>query len=150
MTVRQTPLTATLSPRESSGVIGAAIRRRKPPLITLRSISSPTASTSPVNIPFDDDVRTKRFDAPFEQRGGRESATREQFDAAVSQNVGRHVQPDVVDEPFVPRRRVNRGAAFEQQRSDLPLRREALERLAKAVARGVDRRARVFQRLPQF
>jgi len=70
MTVRHTPFTATLSPCESSGAIGAAIRRRKPPLVGLRAISSPTASTSPVNIPFDDDVRTKRLDAPFEQRGG--------------------------------------------------------------------------------
>src|SRR5919198_761875 len=128
MTVRQTPLTATLSPRESSGVIGAAIRRRKPPLITLRSISSPTASTSPVNIPFDDDVRTKRFDAPFVQRRRRESAPRQQFDAAVAEHVRRHVQPDVIDQPFVPGSRVQRGAALEQKRSDLLLSGKSFDR----------------------
>ena len=50
ITVRQTPLTARLSPSFSSGASGVWMRTRKPPPVPLTSASVPTASTMPVNI----------------------------------------------------------------------------------------------------
>ena len=52
---------------------GDAIRRRKPPLVGLRSTSSPTASTRPVNISLYQHIRTERLDPPLDQLRGRET-----------------------------------------------------------------------------
>ena len=40
---------------------------RRPPVVGLRSTTSPTASTRPVNISFDQHIGSERLDAPLEQ-----------------------------------------------------------------------------------
>src|SRR5262245_8104885 len=62
VTVRQTPFTATLSPRLSCAAKSVAIRTRYPDLFGVRSASRPTASTMPVNIGFDPGIGPARLD----------------------------------------------------------------------------------------
>ena len=49
------------------------------------------------------------------------TAAAQERHAVRPEHVRRHVQPDEIDEPFVPRRRVQRGPALEQQRCDAAL-----------------------------
>src|SRR5262245_65619855 len=90
--VRHTPLTARLSPAPTSGASADAIRRRKPPLIGLRSMSSPTASTRPVNIALNHHVGTQLFDTPIPKLRGPEPAIEQERDARGSQHVWCHIQ----------------------------------------------------------
>ena len=95
MTVRQTPLTARLSPGASSPASGDAMRRRTPPLVGLRSTSSPTASTRPVNITLNQHIRSERLDArarrapPTRTAARRETARRPARAHAASRRAGR-------------------------------------------------------------
>ena len=61
----------------------------------------------------------------------------------------RDVQPDVVDDRFVPGRRMQRGAAFEQQRADLALR-QSLQRGTQGAVAYVDLGSARFERPPQL
>src|SRR6185436_2653773 len=115
-----------LSPGASSGASAVAIRSRKPPLIGLRSITSPTPSTRPVNIPLYQDVGTERRDSTLAELRRRKRAIRQQRDGVLAKDMRRDVQPHVVDEARVPGRGVNGGAPLEQQRTHLP-RGQALE-----------------------
>src|SRR6476660_8709344 len=110
MTVRQTPLTARLSPGWSSPARAVAMRSRNPPLVVFRSTSSPTASTSPVNIPFDHHVRTERLDAPFGERRYGKRPSRQECDTLGSEHVRCDIEADEVDHAFVPGGRMHRGA----------------------------------------
>ena len=104
ITVRQTPLTARLSPGAARGASGDAIRRRKPPLVGLRSTSSPTASTRPVNISLNQHVGTERLDAPLDELRRRKRPSVEERHAAGPEHVRRDVEPHVVDERLRPTR----------------------------------------------
>src|SRR5262245_55667586 len=114
MTVRHTPLTARLSPGATSGASADAIRRRKPPLVGLRSMSSPTASTRPVNIALYHHVGTQLFDTSVPKLRGPEPPIEQERHARGSQHVRCHIQPDEIDQALVPRPRVQRGPTFEQ------------------------------------
>src|SRR5262249_34307505 len=150
MTVRQTPLTATLSPIDNSGPSVEAMHRRKPAPVALRSINSPTDSTSPVNIPFDQYIRSERLDDCVVQRGCPERATGQKLDAFFAEPVRRDVQADNVDEILIPGRAVKRGSSFEHERRHLA-RRQALERSPeRPVARHLDFGARALEGRSQF
>src|SRR5580765_1022494 len=115
MTVRQTPLTAMLSPTDNSGASVDAMHRRKPPPVVLRSSNSPTVSTSPVNIAFDQHIRSERLDDGVAKRGCPERPPGQKLDAFFAQAVRRDVHADDVDEIFIPRRAVQRRAPFEDE-----------------------------------
>src|SRR5687767_3429034 len=114
MTVRHTPFTARLSPADSSLASGEATRSRNPPLVGFRSISSPTASTRPVNIPLYHHVRVQRLDVTLHERSRGKPPPVEELETACTNDMRRDVQPHVVNKAGIPRRRVQRGAAFEQ------------------------------------
>src|SRR5947207_14950774 len=104
-----------LSPWASSGASGEAMRRRNPPLVALRSRSSPTDSTSPVNIPFDQDIGPERLDHAIVERGRAKRSSQQQLDTVFAEHVRRDVEADDVDELLVPGRAVQRGAALDHQ-----------------------------------
>src|SRR5882762_2369296 len=112
------------------------MRSRNPPLVGLRSTSSPTASTSPVNITLYQHIGTQRLDTTIVQSCRPEWAIEQQPHAVGAQDAWRHVQADEIDQPLVPRRRVNLGAPFEQQRFDPPR--------AQTFERRPERRSRNF------
>src|SRR5262245_52901487 len=113
MTVRHTPLTAMLSPFASSGASSEAMLRRKPPPVALRSTSSPTDSTSPVNITLDQHIRPERLDDRVVERCRPEGAPGQKLDALLAQPVRCDVQADDVYQILIPRRAVQRGPALE-------------------------------------
>src|SRR5437773_2940736 len=149
ITVRQTPLIARLSPGDSSPASGDATRSRTPPLVALRSINSPTASTRPVNISLYQDIGTERFHMLLHERSRGKLPSVEQFETAGTNDLRRDVKTHVIDEAFVPRARVHRRAAFEQERSDPPRGKPLQRRPERAVARHLDLRAAVFERPPR-
>src|SRR5262245_387315 len=114
MTVRHTPLTARLAPATTSGASACATRKRKPPRVGLRSMSSPTASTRPVNIALYHHVGTQLFDASISELRGPKPPIEQERHARSSQHVRCHIQPDEINQALVPRPRVQRGATFEQ------------------------------------
>src|SRR5436190_5292978 len=142
MTVRQTPLTAMLSPFDKSGASADAMHRRRPPPVVLRSTNSPTDSTSPVNITFDQYIRTERLDDRVVERRRPERTPGQKLDAFCAQPVRRNVHADDVDEILVPRRAVQRGAAFEHERRNLPGREAFERRPERPVARNLELGAR--------
>ena len=87
-----------------------AMRSRTPPLVGLRSTTSPTASTRPVNI----SLRSARPARAARRAARRASAVEnrrpvEKRHAPGAEHVRRDVQPHVVDDALVPRRRVQRA-----------------------------------------
>src|SRR5438128_257028 len=150
MMVRHTPFTARLSPGDNSSASGEATRSRKPPLVGLRSTNSPTASTRPVNISLYQDIGTERFHMLLRERSRGKPPSVEQLETVGTNDVWRDVEAYVINEAFIPGARVQRRAAFEQQRPDLP-RGEPLQcRRERAVARDLDFRAQGFERLTHF
>ena len=93
-----------------------------PPLVGLRSTSSPTASTSPVNISLNQDVRPERLDPPLEQIAPtqNEPAGEKRHSARCRARAASRRAARNRPAPSSHAARVHRGAAFEQQRSDLP------------------------------
>src|SRR5204862_5398291 len=73
-TVRQTPFTASESPGASSLDSWVASRSRTPEGVGLISATSPTVSTSPVNISFHQHYVTQPGGAAIEQRVPRQPA----------------------------------------------------------------------------
>src|SRR5262249_26254572 len=113
--VRHTPLTATLSPSPSAADSDDSIVRRAPPLVSWRSVTSPTASTRPVNITFRHHIWSQRLDVRLYQLRQRKMAAIQKLDAVRSQRLGCCVHPHVVNNVFKPPRFVHRGTAFKQQ-----------------------------------
>src|SRR5438552_1086618 len=109
-----------LSPAASSDASAVAMRNRHPPLVGLRSTSSPTASTRPVNISLDQHIGPKWFDAPIEPPGRAEGPRRQKIHAVTSDYVRRDIEPHEVHDLFVPRRGQDRCPTLQQQRSNLP------------------------------
>jgi len=66
-------LTATLSPGSSSPAKAARIRRREPAPDRVDATSSPTASTRPVNISFNQHVFAERLDPTLDEGSQREA-----------------------------------------------------------------------------
>src|SRR5262249_30243943 len=114
-TVRQTPLTATLSPAVNSEARGVRRRSRYPETICFNPLPCPTDSLRPVNITFDQHIGAERLDATFDQRHRREAASLQERNALGTDPHRRHVELDVVDEPFVPQRRVHVRPALDDQ-----------------------------------
>src|SRR5438128_12497000 len=96
ITVRHTPFTARLSPGDSSLASVVPMRSRTPPLVGLRSINSPTVSTSPVNIAFNQHIGTQRHDATLDEIGRRKRSIRQEGHAVGSERTRRDVEPHVI------------------------------------------------------
>src|SRR5262245_62641336 len=96
--VRQTPLTARLSPGAISFARVAWMRTRWPPAVVFTSTSVPTASTIPVNIGFDPDIRPARFDCDGHEGKRVEPLGPQPLDAARSDRVWRNDQMQPVDQ----------------------------------------------------
>src|SRR5438128_2009530 len=114
MTVRQTPLTARLSPGDTSAASAVRMRMRNPPDDVFSSPTLPTASMRPVNISLDKCIGPEQLDLRFDQRRQRPPPPAKQRNAFRPQRYRRHIQLDVVDHIFVPGRGVETGAALEQ------------------------------------
>src|SRR5262245_43809820 len=119
ITVRQTPLTATLSPGASSAARPVRSRSRMPALVPLTSATSPTASINPVNIAFDDHVRSPHRDLRIDQRRNRPRQPVEHGHPRRAEHVRRDEELDVVDEILFPCGPVDRRSAFQQDRLDI-------------------------------
>jgi hypothetical protein len=91
----------------------------------------------PVNISFNQDVVTKQLDPPLHQIGGSESATLQQRHTTLSQDTRRDVQPDEINQAFVPGCSLHGRASFQQQRTDAQ-RAEALQSCLEAPVRRSD------------
>src|SRR5438093_8391436 len=148
MTVRHTPLTARLSPATTSGASDDATRRRKPPLVGLRSTSSPTASTRPVNISLYQHIGPQLFDAAIAEVRGPESSIAQERHTRRSQHVRRDVQPDEIDQSLVPGARVQRRPTFEQQGAHAASA-ESIQRRAERLPGDVDLRSRALESTTQ-
>src|SRR5437667_4772727 len=148
ITVRQTPLTARLSPGASSGASDATIRSRMPAVVGLTSATSPTLSTRPVNISFDQSIRPDRLGARIDQFQRGERPPLEQGHAAGSEHVRRNVEAHEIDEIFVPRGSVHRGAAFQQDRFYAAGPQPFERRAEGAVRRHIDLHATILERPP--
>src|SRR5262245_49821994 len=133
-TVRQTPLTATLSPSFNSAVSGDRTESDWPPVVDVRAVTSPVASMRPVNIALNQDVRPERHHAPSGERRRRKPAAVEKWHPAGTQHVRRHVEPHKIDHVFLPGSTLQRGAALQQQRADVAFP-QALERGAERTVR---------------
>src|SRR5689334_996770 len=138
MTVRQTPFTARLSPGDNSSASDVPIRNRKPRSVGLRSISSPTASTNPVNIALNHDIGPKRDHATLVEIRRRERSIAEQRYAVAAERVRRDVQAHEVDELFVPRGAMHGRTTLEQQRADAVVGNAVERRAKRVVARDLD------------
>src|SRR6266850_4628939 len=150
MTVRQTPFTARLSPDDNSPASDVAIRSRTPPAVGLRSTSSPTASTRPVNISFNQRIGTEPQFAAIDELRRIECASAEKRHAARADDARADVNADQVHEVFIPRRRVHFGSALDEQRFDAEIG-EALERRPqRRPLDGFDSGAARFERLYQL
>src|SRR5437870_5470189 len=114
ITVRHTPLTARLSPGDTSEASAVRMRMRNPPDHVFSSATLPTASIRPVNISLDECIGPEQLDLRFDQRRQRPRPPAKQRNAFRSQGARRHIQLDVVDHIFVPGRRVETGAPLEQ------------------------------------
>ena len=127
------------------------MRRRKPPLVGLRSTSSPTASTRPVNISLDQHVRTERFDACARSASADENGRPARNGTPPGRaTCGVDVQPDEVDDALVPGRRVQarRRLRAAASRSAASARRASAARNVPS-ARHLDLGAARLERLAQ-
>src|SRR5688572_865950 len=122
--VRQTPLTATLSPCRSSDPSGVRMVNLKPDTVRVNSATIPTASMRPVNITLDQDVRSHLFDLALDQGGRRERAVLEKRNAPFAQPRRRHVELDVVDDALVPGGPLHLRPALEHETLHIQLRQD--------------------------
>ncbi len=84
VTVRHTPLTATLSPSDRSGPSVARMLTRNPDEAGVIALTCPTVSMRPVNITFDQHVRADLLDSPLVKCCRREISPGEQRHALIS------------------------------------------------------------------
>src|SRR5262245_51335514 len=93
-TVKQTPLTATLSPRASSPARSVAIRNRNPAASGLTSATLPSASIRPVNITLDEHVVSNRLGSRLDQITACDNRIGQPLDRAWTENVRGHEELD--------------------------------------------------------
>src|SRR5262245_39093361 len=102
VTVRHTPFTATLSPSASSFASDVRTRTRNPDGTAARVPTWPTVSMRPVNIAFDQHIRTDLFDSPLDERRRCELTSLEQWYSILPEPHRGHVELDVVNNTSVP------------------------------------------------
>ena len=130
-TVRQTPFTATLSPRRRSAAMPLAMRRLKPASIGFTSAISPTDSINPVNITFHEHVGPERHDAAIDERRRstpcpRRATARRRLRASSAPRT----RCTASTSPAFHAAACKRHSAFEDERHDLPIAKPA-ERLGQ-------------------
>src|SRR6185503_6707769 len=114
VTVRQTPFTATLSPGVNSRDSAVRMRTPYPAGTAAMSLTWPTVSMRPVNIAFDQHIRTELLHSPLDQRRRREFTSLEQRDSILPQPHRGNIELDVVNDSGVPSCGMHRRATFQE------------------------------------
>src|SRR4029078_790562 len=135
--VRQTPFTDRLSPGAISTASVVVNRSLNPAGVGLTSATSPSASISPVNIPFYQDIGPEKLSSDGAQPSKRQ---RKPLLAAHPQSVWRHVHLDAIHEPGVPEGPVQRRATLDDHRR-YPSGRQLLQRAIESSVCNQDLRA---------
>ena len=136
--VRQTPLTARLSPSASSVASAAWTRTRWPPAVALTSTSVPTASTMPVNISLNPDIRPARLDrSPATAQTGRATSTPNHLMPAGAEQVWRDDEMQPIHQSL--RRPAPRAASARPRRAASRCREPPVARRASAERRSASR-----------
>src|SRR4051812_17659960 len=134
--VRHTPFTDTLSPSCSSGAMAVAIVMCIPPASAVTASRRPTLSMRPVNIAFDQHVRSEHFHIAIDERRRGDVATRKHRYSSGPEPHGRYVHLEVVHDPRVPHRSLQRRPTFHQEALDVARgkRAEAISKITVARA----------------
>src|SRR4029453_3936189 len=115
--VRQTPFTDRLSPGRISAAMGVISRSLNPEGVGFTSATSPSASISPVNIPFYEDIGSENLSGNGTEtwkRGGQPSET------GGSQAMRRHVHLDAINDAEVPEGPMEHQATLYDHRRNSP------------------------------